>query len=129
MQSRSGPKLANLQDFAVFKRVSRAFKGIRPTGKGSKPLPVIDFKRNLQNQGLVWVRNGYLGALLSTRPNPLVGRFAQREERRQEFSPMFSMTGRVLVHHCRSPPMCRPEPHAPLDKSAHLRLCHAQKKE
>jgi hypothetical protein len=48
-KSRDGPKSANLQDFVVFKRVSRAFKGIRPTGKGSKPLPVIDFKRNLQN--------------------------------------------------------------------------------
>jgi hypothetical protein len=54
MESRSDPKLANLQDFAVFQRVSRAFKGIRPTGKGSGPLPAIDFKRNLQNQGLVW---------------------------------------------------------------------------
>jgi hypothetical protein len=50
MQCRSRPKPANLQDFAVFQRVSRAFKGIRPTGKGSGPLPVIDFKRNLQNQ-------------------------------------------------------------------------------
>jgi hypothetical protein len=54
VESRSDPKLANLQDFAVFQRVSRAFKGIRPTGKGSEPLPVIDFKRNLQNQGLIW---------------------------------------------------------------------------
>jgi hypothetical protein len=50
MLSRSDPKLANLQDFALFQRVLRAFKGIRPTGKGSEPLPVIDFKRNLQNQ-------------------------------------------------------------------------------
>jgi hypothetical protein len=49
MQSRSGPKLANLQDFAVFHGLLQAFKGIRPTGKGSGPLPVIDFKRNLQN--------------------------------------------------------------------------------
>jgi hypothetical protein len=50
VQSLGGPKLRNLQDFGVFQRVSRAFKCIRPTGKGSGPLPVIDFKRNLQNQ-------------------------------------------------------------------------------
>jgi hypothetical protein len=43
-------KLANLQDFAVFQKVSQAFKGIRPTGNGCGPLPVIDFKWNLQNQ-------------------------------------------------------------------------------
>jgi hypothetical protein len=48
-KSRSRAKPPNLQDFAVFQRALRAFKGIRPTGKGSGPLPVIDFKRNLQN--------------------------------------------------------------------------------
>jgi hypothetical protein len=57
VESRSDPKLANLQDFAVFQRVLRVFEGIRPTGKGSGPLPVIDFKRNLQNQGLVRKQN------------------------------------------------------------------------
>jgi hypothetical protein len=60
-KSRDGPKSANLQDLAVFQRISRALKGIRPTGKGSGPLPVIDFKWNLQNQGLDWERDGLRG--------------------------------------------------------------------
>ena len=63
MQSRVGPKSATLQDFGVFQRVLQALEGIRPTGKGSGPLPVIDFKQNLQNQALVWVRDGLWGAL------------------------------------------------------------------
>ena len=56
-------KLANLQDFGVFQWVSRAFKGIRPTGKGSGPLPVIDFKRNLQNRALFREREALWRAL------------------------------------------------------------------
>jgi len=48
MQSCGGPKSADLQDFAVFQCRSLLFSGIRPTGKGSGLLPVIDFKYNLQ---------------------------------------------------------------------------------
>lgn len=54
---------ADLQDFAVFHRHWRAFERIEPTGKGSEPLPVIDFKRNLQ------FRYGFhAGSSLSVRP-------------------------------------------------------------
>ena len=63
MESRSDPKLANLQDFAVFQRVSRALEGIRSTGKGAEPLPVIDFKRNLQNKALFCEREALRRAL------------------------------------------------------------------
>ncbi|MEN8981001.1 MAG: hypothetical protein ABF255_02405 [Planktotalea arctica] len=88
-QSRSDPKLVNLQDFAVFQRVLRAFTGIRPTGKGSGPLPVIDFKQNLQNQALFWERDGLWVALWGARPNPLLGGFALRDESRTTFFQWF----------------------------------------
>jgi hypothetical protein len=39
---------ADLQDYAAFYGVWRASTRIEPTGKGFRPLPVIDLKRNLQ---------------------------------------------------------------------------------
>jgi len=54
---------ADLQDFAVFQRHWRASERIEPTGKGSEPLPVIDFKWNLQ------IRRGFrAGPSLLSRP-------------------------------------------------------------
>jgi hypothetical protein len=58
-------------------------------------LPVIDFKWNLQNRGLVWERNGLQGTLQAAGHTPLVGRFAQRDEHSLVFSSMISMTGAV----------------------------------
>lgn len=53
---------ADLQGFAVFQRHWQASVRTEPTGKGSEPLPVIDFKRNLQ------FRHGYqAGPFLSLR--------------------------------------------------------------
>lgn len=69
------------------------------------------------------------GALWGAILNPLLRRFAQRDESCEVFSRVFSITGKVLAHHCRSLPICRPKHHASLDKSAHLRLCRAHKKE
>jgi hypothetical protein len=73
------PKPANLQDLAVFQGVSRALKRIRPTGKGSEPLPVIDFKQNLQKKAHVWWREGLLPVLFGVEGGLSSIRFAQRD--------------------------------------------------
>ena len=41
----------DLQALALFHGVWRLFGGSEPTGKGVRPLPVIDFKQDLQKRG------------------------------------------------------------------------------